>query len=103
MKKILIIMILVATIFIPISQTGASMRGEDVIYESKAKESQIVTKQVSDNILNSLSMTVPEKVKKEEITNKSTFNIQKSPKKKISSERKERLAGLLLLAYGGQR
>ena len=99
MKKILIIMIL-ATIFIPISQTGASMGNKDMAYESK---SQIMTKQVSDDILSRVSFNAPEKVKKEERAEKSTFKMQKSAKKRISSERKDRLVGLLLLAYGGQR
>lgn len=102
MKKILIIMIL-ATIFIPISQTGASMRDKDAMYESKAKKSHITTKMVHDNTLNSASLTVPDKVKKEENTNKSILNSHKSAKKRISSERKDRLVGLLLLAYGGQK
>ncbi len=102
MKKILFIMIL-ATTFIPITQTGASLRDMDVSDKFKAKEAQTITKQVPGNLLKCESQPAPEKIKSEERAKKSIINRQKLTKKKISSERRDRLFGLLLLAHGGQR
>jgi len=102
MKKILVIMILAIT-FIPISQTGASMRDKDVRYNSQAKESHIMANMVQDNTLKDVLKTAPNKVKRDEKAKKCTLNRQKPIKKRISSERKDRLVGLLILAYGGQK
>ena len=103
MKKILFIMIL-ATIFIPISQTGASMGDmKDVSYKLKANKAQIIVKQESNNELNSKSLLTSEKIKKKARISKASLRKKRITKKRISEERRDRLFGLLLLAHGGQR
>ena len=90
MKKILFILIL-ATVFIPVSQTGASL--EDINKQDKqiTEKVQTVQKQVSNSV-DLLKSETPVKIKK-----------VKSLKNKLPSNKRDRLFGLMLLAYGGQR
>jgi hypothetical protein len=100
MKKILFIMIL-ATTLIPISQTVASDGNRNISY--KAKDVQTVSRQEPDNVLNSESSLMPEKTNREPENKNISRSKTRLKKDRISSEKKDRLFGLLLLAYGGQR
>ena len=101
MKKILFIMIL-ATTFIPGPQTGASIGEMNGPNEVKA---QIMVDHVSNYILDNETKLTPGKIIKEEKTKKSHISRQRIVKVKenMSSEKRDRLFGLLLLAHGGQR
>lgn len=100
MKKILFIMIL-ATTFIPVPQTGASIGEMNGSNKAKVKEAQMVEK-APDNISVNESNLMHGKIK-EEKTKISNNSRQKLVKKSMSSEKRDRLFGLLLLAHGGQR
>lgn len=104
MKKILFIMIL-ATIFIPISQTGASMGEMDVQNKLKTYEAQTMAKHTSKgiDILNSDKLLQSKRLKREARIRRITQNRARLTNKKFSSEGKDRLLGLLILAHGGQR
>ena len=102
MKKILFIIIL-ATTFIPGSQTGASMGDTNVSNKFKTNESQTMVKQVSVNEVENEAQMIPGKIKKEERTDKISIRRHRLGTKSISSEKRDRLFGLLLLAHGGQR
>jgi len=102
MKKILFIMIL-ATTFIPVPQTGASMGDINISDELKAKETQTIVKQVSDSVLDNKAQLIPGKIIKEESTRKSYISRQRLAKKSKPGDKRDRLFGLLLLAHGGQR
>jgi hypothetical protein len=98
MKKLLFIMIL-ASIFIPVTQTGASNKEMNMQFKPKAVEVQSMIKQDSNGLdeLNREKLLQAKKLKRE------ARNEARLSKKKISSERRDRLFGLLLLAHGGQR
>ena len=101
MKKLLFIMIL-ATTFLPISQTGAEMNVQD---KQKANEVKAEKKQTSKGIdaLNSEKPLQSIKLKKEVNINKKSQNRARLTNKKIANQRKDRLFALLLLAHGSQR
>ena len=101
MKKILFIMIL-ATTFIPVPQTGASIGEMNGSNKAKVKEAQIMVEKAPDNISVNESNLMHGKIK-EEKTKISNNSRQKLVKKSMSSEKRDRLFGLLLLAHGGQR
>jgi hypothetical protein len=104
MKKLLFIMIL-ATIFIPVTQTGASNKEMNMQYKPKAVEVQSIVKQDSNGLdaVNSEKLLQAKKLKSEERIKKISRMKTRLSKKRISSERRDRLFGLLLLAHGGQR
>ena len=104
MKKLLFIMIL-ATIFIPVTQTGASNKEMNMQYKPKAVEVQSIIKQDSNGLdaVNSEKLLQAKKLKMEERIKKISRMKTRLSKKRISSERRDRLFGLLLLAHGGQR
>lgn len=104
MKKLLFTMIL-ATIFIPVTQTGAYNKEMNTQYKPKAVEVQSTVKQDTNGFdtVNSEKLLQAKKLKREaKIKNISRIKARLS-KKRISSERRDRLFGLLLLAHGGQR
>ncbi|MBN2418554.1 MAG: hypothetical protein JXL81_04165 [Deltaproteobacteria bacterium] len=102
MKKILFIMIL-ATTFIPVPQTGASIDETDILNKVKANEVQTVVKHVSDNVLDNDVQLISSEIKRDKRVNKNNIKKQRLVKKSISIEKRDRLFGLLLLAHGGQR
>lgn len=101
MKKILIIMIL-ATTFIPMSRTGISLGEMNLQNKQKAKEIQTVVKHESKEIRTATHKKLfQSKIQRKEARIGKIS--QNNAKLKIPSEKKDRLFGLLLLAYGGQR
>lgn len=90
MKKILFILIL-ATVLIPVSQMGASLEDNNKQDKQITEKVQIVQKQVSNSV-DLLKNETPVKIKR-----------VKSLENKLPSDKRERLFGLMILAYGGQR
>ena len=104
MKKIMFIMIL-ATTFIPLPQISASNKGMNDQYRLKTNVPQIMVKQASDklDLLSDETQLQPVKIRREARIKNTSWHKERLAKKKISSSKRDRLFGLLLLAYGIRR
>ena len=102
MKKILFIMILATILFIPISQTGASLGEMNVSHNQKEQTMKNQTSKGID-VLDSEKLLESKRLKRKAKIRKIHQNRARLTSKKISIERRDRLVGLLLLAHGSQR
>ena len=104
MKKILFIVIL-ATTFIPITQIGASNSGMDNRYKVQTLDSKISINTNSDiiDVSNIKNQLQPEKIKVEPTIKKARMTNENISGKSFSGKKKDRLFGILLLAYGGKK
>ena len=104
MKKILFIMIL-ATTFIPVTQIGATNKGMDERYKVKTTDSQISLNPVSEllDVENINNQLPPDKIKTEHRIKRTHRAKELLPRKSITGRKKDRLFGILLLAYGSKQ
>ena len=104
MKKLLFIMIM-ATTLITVTPIGASNQGMNERYKVKTMDSQISLSTALDvqNISNVENRFQPEKIKLEKRIRKIDRTQKRIARKGISANKKDRLFGILLLAYGGKR
>ena len=104
MKKILFIMIL-ATTFIPVTPIGASNRGMNDTYKVKNIDSQISHNATSElqDISNIEDQLVQKKIQVENRIDRTKEIKEMANRKSVASKKRDRLFGILLLAYGGKR
>ena len=95
---------ILATTFIPTARTGASSDEIDVQNKQKSNV-QIMEKQASNGVemLDHENLTQSKILKKDAGMKETSRKKADLKKKRISSEKRDRLFGLLLLAYGGQK